>query len=593
MRMDRVVFDIETDGLLDTVTTAHCAVLRSIDTGEELSFVGVDEVRRALYYLRDAQLLVGHNIIGFDIPVLQKLFPGFNPGGELIDTLVLSRMIYPELKQEDFSRSARDASFPKTMIGRHSLEAWGHRLQDFKGEFGKTADWKEFSPEMLVYCRQDVALTEHLFGHLFARAMPGESVNIEMRAAKILFEQEKCGIRFDVEGAKSLLLKLYHRRFALEAELAAMFPPWEISLGEFVPKRSNATKGYVKGVPIKRTATVTFNPGSRDHIGNRLVQLFGWKPDAFGGNGKPTVDEATLEDLPYPCIPTLIEYLTVDKRIGQLGEGSQAWLKVERRGRIHGTVHPTGAVTSRCSHSHPNMSQVPKVGNPYGEECRALFVADDEHTVLVGADASGLELRMLAHYLARYDDGAYAREVIEGDVHSLTMQALGIESRDTAKTFIYAFLYGAGNAKLAAILSCTERRAGELKAQFIAKIAGLSRLKLAVSGAVARGYLLLPDGRKARVRSQHSALNTLLQGSGAVVMKWAFVAYYEEIARRQLPARPALFSHDEMQTNAAESCANEVGMLAVDCIRGSGEHYALRCPLDAKYRIGGTWAQTH
>jgi DNA polymerase I-like protein with 3'-5' exonuclease and polymerase domains len=194
-----------------------------------------------------------------------------------------------------------------------------------------------------------------------------------------------------------------------------------------------------------------FNPGSRNHIAYWLKRKYNWEPLVYTDSGEPQLDEDVLKSLPYPEASFLLEYFLVDKRLGQIAEGEQAWLKcVDADGRIHGYINGNGAVTSRMSHSKPNLAQVPRVGSPYGQECRSLFTAQFGWN-LVGIDASGLELRMLAHYLARYDGGEYVKAILEGDIHSFNMNALGLTDRNKSKTFIYAWLYGAGDEKLGLI----------------------------------------------------------------------------------------------------------------------------------------------
>jgi DNA polymerase I-like protein with 3'-5' exonuclease and polymerase domains len=282
----------------------------------------------------------------------------------------------------------------------------------------------------------------------------------------------------------------------------------------------------------------------------------------------------------------------IQKRLGQLAEGKEAWVKLEKNGRIHGRVNTNGAVTGRCTHSNPNMAQVPAVRAPYGKECRELFTVAKGYK-MVGADASGLELRCLAHFMGKWDEGAYAKELLEGDIHTANQKAAGLETRDQAKTFIYAFLYGAGDAKIGTVVGKGQEEGAKLRANFLKKTPALKYLKDAVEKAAKRGYLLGLDGRKLWIRSEHAALNTLLQSAGALVMKKACCILDKMIKESGFDAKFALNVHDEWQIEVKEEVAELVGNLAVQAIRDAGDFFNFRCPLDGEFRVGNNWAETH
>ena len=400
------------------------------DKGNPSIFLG-------LKTLSEAETIIGHNIVNYDIPVIQKLVPGWSTKATVIDTLLLSRLYKPEIRDIDFGRVRRGAKFPPKLIGSHSLEAWGYRLGNYKGEFGKTTDWKMWSVEMQAYCEQDVEVTTNLYHYFvdYIGKWGKESLELEHAFAKIIQKQEQYGFAFDERAAADLYATLSQRRTELEAELKKVFPPIDKG-GMFTPKANNATRGYVKGQPIWKPKLVEFNPQSRDHIAERLTKLYGWKPEVFTDTGKPQIDEEILSKMDYPEAKLLNENLMVSKRISQLAEGAQAWLKaIKDDGRIHGAVTTNGAVTGRCTHHHPNLAQVPSVGAPYGAECRALFGPPHGYYQL-GCDASGLELRCLAHYLTKYDGGAYRDVILFGDIHTTNQQAAGLETRNEAKRFI-------------------------------------------------------------------------------------------------------------------------------------------------------------
>jgi DNA polymerase I-like protein with 3'-5' exonuclease and polymerase domains len=437
--MPRYIFDIETDGLLDTVSKVHSLVLKDADTGATISCANNQNlfptIESGIDTLKNADEIIGHNIICFDLPVLERLY-GFTPACKVTDTLVLSRLLWADIKNMDMETWKKNpGKFPGKLIGSHSLKAWGYRLGILKDTFGETTDWAEWSEEMQEYCEQDTAVTLALFKRINAIGYSEEAGRLEHEFQRIIFKQEETGVCFDKEKAGMLHGMLMERLLTVEARLTAVFPP--IDEGEwFTPKANNRTKGWTKGVPIWKEKIVPFNPSSRDHIIKRLQLKYNWMPEEYTNNGKPKIDDEVLQKLPYDEAPLLSEYLLLQKRIGQLATGNQAWLRlVGSDGRIHGRVNTNGAVTGRCTHHNPNLAQVPAVGAPYGTECRELFYAPEGYS-MVGADASGLELRCLSHYLTRYDGGAYRDIVLHGDIHTENQKAAGLATRAEAKRFI-------------------------------------------------------------------------------------------------------------------------------------------------------------
>ncbi|WP_266156760.1 DNA polymerase [Dyella silvatica] len=555
--------------------------------------------------LMEADAIGGHNIIGFDIPAIQKVYPWFKPKGLIRDTLIMSRLIFTDLVERDFNFAKKTPTFGKNLIGSHALEAWGIRLGEWKGDYAKECKangidpWARWNQEMDDYCLQDVVVTWKLWEKLLSKGFGEESIQLEHDVAPIIERQTRYGFLFDVEKARKLEEILVTRRTELADKLREAFPPWEAKGALLVPKRDNKAKGYIKGVPIQKYKTVVFNPASRDHIANRLTTLYGWKPVQFTDSGKPKVDETTLEGLKYPEAELLTEYLMVEKRIGQLSEGKQAWFKSikKRTGRIHGRVTQNGAVTGRMTHSSPNLAQVPSCGTPYGEDCRELFCVP-KGKKQVGADASGLELRNLAHFMAKWDGGEYAKVILEGDIHTVNQCAAGLPTRNNAKTFIYAFLYGAGDAKIGSIVGKGRLAGTALKKKFLSGLPALNSLLQAVKVAAnKRGYLIGLDGRKLHIRSDHAALNTLLQSAGAVVMKKALVILDRRL--QELGYVPGVNYefianiHDEFQIECDEDIAEIVGKTAVESIRAAGDHFGFRCPLDGEYKIGNNWKECH
>lgn len=605
--MKRYVFDIETDGLYDATTKIHSLVLGDVDTGEIISCtdngIGYQPVHSGLQLLAEADEIIGHNIICFDIPVIRKLFPDFNPKGKVTDTLVCSRLIWPDMRDTDFGYKRKHPEFPGNLIGSHSLKAWGYRLKDNKDVFGETTDWKDWSEEMQTYCEQDVKVTLRLFNLIESKQYSMEALALEHQFATIIQRQEHHGILFDTQKAGVLYAELVAKRDAINDELQKVFPPKDEGCA-WTPKVNNKAKGYVKGKAIWKEKIVPFNPGSRDHIAERLKERYGWTPTVFTDKGTPQIDDEVLHKLEYPEAKLLTEYLMLQKRISQIAIGEQAWLKcVGSDGIIHGSVTTNGAVTGRCTHHHPNLAQVPAVGAPYGDRCRELFYAPEGY-VMLGADASGLELRCLSHYLTKYDGGSYRDVVLNGDIHTANQQAAGLATRAEAKKFVYSFLYGAGDAFIGSLLlpdaseAEQQKHGSTVKKQFLKQTPALASLIRDVQFAVKQnGHLRGLDGRILTSRSVHSALNLLLQSAGAIVMKKATCILWEDLEAAGFEygsdVVQVLHIHDEYQLYVRKGLESQVGEIAVNAIRKAGDYFKFRCPLDGEYKVGANWKETH
>ena len=600
----KIIFDLETDGLLPDVSKVHCMAMTVEGAKAAQVFAnedGYDCLEQGLEIMSRAEGLIGHNIIGYDLPVLNKVL-GWKPSKhtEISDTLVVSRLAYSHMMTVD----AKKKYIPTKLYGSHSLKAWGYRLGMAKGDFNhETTDWSKFTDEMAGYCANDVALTSILFDHLRETECSDESIKLEHEFARIIQRQVENGFAFDVKKGQELYVSLLKRQEELGNGLRNSYGSWFVSEGEATPKVSNRKRGTSTGSTYTKIKRVDFNPNSRDHI-SRCLQQKGWKPGEFTPNGKPKIDEAVLGGLQLPHCKELKEHFLISKRISQLAEGDNAWLKLEKDGRIFGIVNTNGAITGRCTHSFPNVSQVPAGYSPFGKECRELFKASGNQ-VLVGCDADGLELRALAGYLTRYDNGRYVTAAVEGsskkgtDIHSLHQKLLGLQSRDTAKTFFYAFIYGAGNEKLGKILGTTITGGKKARMKLLDGVDGLLKLTEAVKQAYRRrGHLIGLDGRRLYVRSEHSALNTLLQSAGAVLMKKALVLLDERLQFLGLdPGDDYEFVaniHDEFQIECKERYAKRfIGPQAERAITRAGEYYEFGCPLSGTFKIGRNWAETH
>ena len=615
-------FDIETDGLLDNVTKGHCLVI--IDEQNNISAYRPDDFKkgamRLIAALRDGECICGHNIINYDCAVLAKLYPEFHIKREwrpqVLDTLVLSRLICGNIEDTDHAR-VRNGTLPAKLIGRQSLKAWGYRLGELKGTYGEQEDaWDSFSEEMLSYCVQDVTVTKKLYTYLMKIGAPAKAIELEHQAQWLMSKQEQNGFVFDLEKAEKLRETLELRYAVLSSQLVAIVP--QIPDKVFVPKRDNKRLGYKKGVPIQRYKD--FNPSSRQQVAWVLEHQFNYLPEnedcyederlKIDGDTFKFIkgDENAPQEL-RDLAAVFEEYLMVAKRLGQLATGNQAWLKhVKADGRIHGSVNPCGTVTGRATHANPNVAQVPHVGSPYGQECRELFRAP-EGWYEVGVDACGLELRCLAHYLYPYDKGAYAHVILNGDIHTLNQQAAGLPTRNAAKTFIYAFLYGAGDKAIGKQLGGDEKVGKQVKNKFLKATPAIKMLREAVKNTLVveyhgkikewkRKYLRGLDGRHLHVRSLHSALNLLLQSCGALIcIKWICLweenmikAGYDHGKDFQFMA----WVHDEGQLSCrTRQIAEEAVRIAQESMRQTQEYYGIRCQLDTEGKIGRNWYDCH
>jgi DNA polymerase I len=454
----------------------------------------------------------------------------------------------------------------------HSLRAWGHRLGNYKDDFKGFDDG--LNEEMVRYCKQDVEVTALLYKRLSRDLLEwGYSSDLEHQVAIEVKKQEENGFKLDVKKAIFLLADWKKRLAELEEELQTVFTPLTI---ERVSEKT--------GKRLKDKIEV-FNPGSRKQIAERLSAL-GWKPKKHTEKGTVIVDEGTLQTIDIPQAKLIAEYLLLQKRLAQV----ESWIDhADHIDRVHCKVITNGAVTGRMTHSKPNLAQVPRVGNPFGKECRECWTVEDGN-VLVGIDASGIELRLLAHFMRDED---YINEILSGDIHTKNMIAAGLTNRDQSKTFIYAFLYGAGAAKIGQIVGGGEREGKKLIDSFLKNTPALQKLREKVSRLAQRGWLPGLDGRRLIVRSQHAALNTLLQGSAAVVMKEALIGLTNKMKESTIIGSFVANVHDEWQIETTKEFAGSVGEAGIQAIQQAGLTFRLRCPLDGEYKTGTNWAATH
>ena len=560
MTFNKVVFDIETTMTADKI---WCIVCKHGDTYYQFK---EDRLHRFAELIKQTDEVIGHNIIGFDIPVVNTIF-GYDlfANCKVTDTLVLSRLLNPMID------------------GGHSLRNWGTKLGQNKIHFEQ---FDYFSEDMLTYCRNDVELTERLYKFLISKTKDfGQSIELEHRVAQIIQKQHERGFKINVVEAYELQSKFQEDMNDLTTKVRQTFPPLKIE-EEFIPKSNNKSRGYVKGVPFIKVKYKEFNLGSRQQIAERLVML-GWKPKKKTDKGHIIVDEKVLSQIHnIPEAKLINRYLMLQKRIAQVNSWIEA---IKEDGRVHGKVITNGTITGRMSHQSPNMAQIPAVYSPYGKECRALWTVNKGYK-LVGVDASGLELRMLAHYM---NDERYTHEVVNGDIHRANQAAAGLESRDKAKTFIYAFIYGAGSKKIGSIIGGSERDGERAKEKFLRATPSLRSLREKVERVAQRRWVRGLDQRKIIIRHPHAALNTLLQGAGAIVMKCALTLLENYVINKRIKAFPVVNVHDEFQYEVEESKAEEFGRLAVQSIIDAGKQLNVRCPLNGEYKIGNNWSETH
>ena len=574
--MTTYVFDIETDGLLDEVSKIHCIVMADMVTRKLLKFTTAsNNIDQGLKLLSEATELIGHNIMEYDIGVIKKLYPTWHTSAVLTDTLICSRLIWGNMYEVD---ATHYRNIPPAVKGRHSLEAWGHRLGFYKGAFGATADWSVYTPEMLKYCSQDVKVNVKFYEYVLEQKYSEDAVALEHEIHRICLEQQALGFPFDEEKAVALYAELGGRRDEIKQLMIDTFEPNIIELKT-------------------KTKVIPFNPSSRQQIADRL-QKRGWVPTEFTESGQVVVNETTLKAIEdsIPEAKLLVEYLMLIKRLGQLSEGNNGWLKLSKNGRIHSRTNTLGAVTGRSTASKPNIQQVPSERAAYGKECRELFYAP-KGWELMGSDQSGIELRALASYMSEWDKGAYGKVILDGDIHTANQEAAGLESRSQAKSFIYSWLYGAGSAKIGSIIGKGAKEGTRLKNQFLEGLPALKKLQERVQEQAKQGKVKGLDGRYIPVRHQHASLNSLLQSCGAILAK-RWVVIFHSICKSHGYAhgkdyQQVAWVHDEIQVLVKEGKGDEFGKYAQDAMRLTGEYYNFGIRLDAEYNIGRSWAETH
>jgi len=549
----KIILDIETNLAHDTI---WCVVTKDIDTNEVK--VWKEKSNDFTAYLSACEQIIMHNGIAFDAPVLNRVWDTNIKYEQCYDTLLVSRMTNPSRE------------------GGHSLAAWGETMKFPKGDF--TDFDGGFTEEMLTYCIQDVNLTHLVYkavcSELTKYKITEQAVKIEHDVQVVVAEMERNGFKLDIPYAQAMLSEIKTEMSFIEENLQTIFPA-------IVEERYSEKTGK----RLKDSIEV-FNVGSRQQIAKRLIEK-GWKPTKKTEKGQIIVDESVLEEIDIPEAKPIARYLTLQKRAAQL----DSWLEhLGNDGRVHGRVITFGAVTGRATHSSPNMAQVPAVRAVLGKEFRSCWIVE-KGNVLVGTDLSGIELRCFAHYL---NDQEYINEVVYGDVHTRNQKAFGAETRDQAKTILYAMLYGASPTKIGSIMGAGEKEGERTLANFKKAVPAYSVLKENVEKIGKKGSLKLnAGGYRLQVRSSHSSLNTLLQGAGAIISKVWMIQVKKNLEAAGIPFKIVAWIHDEIQLETPKQYGDEVGKMVVQSANETQSILEFRCPIDAEYKIGNNWADCH
>jgi len=552
-----LIIDIETNGLLNTldksneVSKIFCIVTKDLSTGEIVTYT--QEECYTNFKPSPNTIFIGHNILSYDLRVLAKILNYRHPASKCIDTLILSQLFNPIREKGN------------------SLAAWGERLGFPKMP---SPNFEYYTEEMLEYCINDVQLTAKLYEHLLINEkekFSDESIRREHIFRYYMDQQERNGFYFDLPFATTFLARLTDESIDIEHKLQEIFPPEIIQL-----------KTKTKEKP--------FNPASRKQIAERLMEK-GWKPTLKTEKGNIIVNEDVLAKVKgIPESESILKYLLLQKRASQV----KSWIKFcnPNTFRVHGRIKTLGTVSTRCSHLDPNIAQTPATYSPYGEECRTCWtIPDSNNYTLLGCDASQLELRVLAHYMK---DKKYIHQILHGDIHTTNQQMAGLETRDQAKTFIYALIYGAGAAKIGYIMNKSAKHGQATKNKFLQNVPALSSLLEKVHTAADNtGKVRGLDGRYFHVRSLHSSLNVLIQGGGAIICKEWLIQIMKEVITEKLDAKPVANIHDEIQFEVLKEDAEKLGEITKTCMKRVEKILGLDCPLDSEYKIGTTWAMTH
>ena len=552
----RCVVDIETDGLIKDATTIHCIVAADVDTGQGYIFKQRECYTDFPVWAMQVDNFIMHNGISFDAPVINKLIGETINLNSVTDTLILSQLYNPMRE------------------GGHSLKEWGNKLSLPKQEIDS---FSSFTEEMLDYCKQDINITYKLYNELKSegRNFSYRSAKLEHSIRAVINKQERNGFALDLPYAMTLQGRFEDESERIEKDLQEIFEPIVT-----IRHHKRSGKRLLDHVEI-------FNPASRKQIAERLMNK-GWEPKQRTPKGNIIVDESVLAKIDMPEAKAITRYLLLQKRASQI----KSWVEAAGDdGRVHGRVLTLKTVTGRMAHYAPNMAQVPASYSPYGEECRNCWTVSNKDThTLVGTDASGLELRALAHYM---NNDSFIQEILEGDIHTANQKMAGLPDRASAKTFIYALLYGAGPEKIGSIVGGNAGTGKKLIDTYLSNLPTLKLLRNQVQEASIKGKIRGLDGRYHYTRSPHSSLNTLIQGAGAIICKDWLLNILDGVDKLGLDAKLVASIHAEYQFEVAKTDAERFGQLTGDAMKITEEGLAIKCPLDSEFKVGETWATTH
>tara|TARA_R110000751_G_scaffold263059_2_gene362384 strand:+ start:6819 stop:8654 length:1836 start_codon:yes stop_codon:yes gene_type:complete len=602
-----VVCDIETNGLIPAVDMIWCIVCKDWDTGEITTFTP-DTLDNFIDYAKDVHTWIGHNFISYDARVLRKIMGIKIRPSRVYDTLIVSRL-------HQYSRE-----------GGHSLKNWGKILGFGKGSYN---DWTHYSEEMLEYCIQDVELTYRV-----AVALKREggdkgselSRNIEHTVQHLLENQREHGFALDIPKAHKLFTLVKSRAEELERDILLDFVPLPKFVKEVTPKYKK--DGALSSVGLKLLGKYSSKVGgpfsliryeefNLDSTKQKLERLLGyWSPTVRTKGYRKLLDKKRNEDIteeefnlkePYTYAvneenlatihadaPQILKYLGEYAMCAARSKEIEGWFDGEWNddSRVHGSVSSIGAGTHRMSHKGPNMANIPGRDSPYGPDCRGCWtISSPDKYCLLGTDAAGIQLRLLAHYM---NDKDYTNEVLDGDIHTKNQLAAGLPTRDNAKTFIYSWLMGAGSERIGRIIGGTPHDGKQITDKFLDNTPALERFRrVRIGRAAESGGLVGFDGRWIEIKSKHFGMSVFLQGGEQAVMKWAMLEWHRQARRARLDFHQVAVVHDEFQTEVLRDHAEQLGEIQCKAIRDAGKFFKLNCPMDGEYNIGNNWSETH
>lgn len=677
-------WDTESNGLRKQATKLHSLGIifsdgRQMNCADQSGYTPIEDGLEAML---EADMIVAHNGQDHDCRLTKRLYPGWakkvrakSPHIVEQDTLLVSRLVYPTISKQ----GPNTHKVPPALRSRHSVEAWGYRLGVHKEDYSHrkaeriknehpdwtpeqvtTEVWAHWDPEMSDYMMQDVAVLKMIFLWLMSRKPSPAAVETEHKFAAIMRRQEEWGFTFDQAEALTLQAEVSESTRKLEAELIDSFGEFWMAGKEHTNKGSREVKlpdfpdvterrfgkqgkelkpyvgppkaGYSEGAKWTPVSYVQFQPSSPLHVERMFRQRYGWRPKNFTDKGAVKLDDEVLRQLDYPEAAKLADLYSLLKILGYVSTGRNAWLKTAKdeppEWRQHGRVNTIGTYTFRCSHSNPNVAQVPTRDPTYGHRCRALFM-ERRLFKLCGFDGSGMQLRLMAHHMAKHDGGKYAEVFVNGvDPHIFMADAIGRDlmggspgghdsGRAKGKTIDYALPFGGGELRLGSIV---DPHASEGRKREIGKLVkerlkptfgeGFEDMKNEIRDYVERkGYLIGLDGRKAYTSKAHTGLSTLLQMGEAIVMRNALIILDEELTAKGLTCgvdpdtgevrlRDADYEfaanvHDEAQADVLEKHLAIYTSLAGWCVAEAGRRLNLRCPLTSDVKVGRTWQDTH